>query len=223
MANRPQPATIDSDTRLEGDKRIVPQFLQKLLKQDVILTKKFVSFLLNFVQIRSFKTHCKFLEWSCHGVVWLVCLIAFTYMFDNKSLYQMQVNLFMALIIDIFAVAIIKAITRRRRPSANDDPFCIGPDVYSFPSGHASRSTLIFFFFTTLFPVSFMFWGPLFAWWFSICISRMLLFRHHILDVLGGVFVGTTEALLMAFIWVGPEKATSLVNWISDDRVSGSD
>ena len=32
----------------------------------------------------------------------------------------------MALIIDIFAVAITKAITRRRRPSANDDPFCIG-------------------------------------------------------------------------------------------------
>ena len=60
------------------------------------------------------------------GVVWLVCLIAFTYMFDNKSLYQMQVNLFMALIIDIFAVAITKAITRRRRPSVNDDPFCIG-------------------------------------------------------------------------------------------------
>lgn len=42
-------------------------------------------------------------------------------------------------------------------------------------------------------------------------------------DVIGGVIVGTTETLIMAFIWVGPEKAISLVNWISDDRVSGSD
>lgn len=67
---------------------------------------------MNFVQIRSFKTHCKFLEWSCHGVVWLAGLIAFTYMFDNKDLYQMQVNLFAALIFDIFVVAIIKGELR---------------------------------------------------------------------------------------------------------------
>jgi len=40
--------------------------------------------------------------------VWLVCLLGFTYMFDNKDLYEMEVNLFIALIIDIFAVAIIK-------------------------------------------------------------------------------------------------------------------
>lgn len=34
--------------------------------------------------------------------------MAFTYMFNNADLYQMEVNLFMALIIDIFVVAIIK-------------------------------------------------------------------------------------------------------------------
>lgn len=83
-------------------------FLQEILKRDVALTKKFVSFLLNFVQIRSFKNHCKFLEWSCHGIVWLVAVIGFTYMIEDKSLYEMEVNLFMALIIDIFVVAIVK-------------------------------------------------------------------------------------------------------------------
>lgn len=38
-------------------------------------------------------------------------------MFDNKSLYEMQVNLFVALLIDIFAVAIIKGeiIARRKK------------------------------------------------------------------------------------------------------------
>lgn len=87
---------------------MVPEPLKNLLKKDVELTKKFVSYLLNFVQIRSFKTHCKFLEWSCHGIVWLAGLLAFTYMFDNKALYEMEANLFMALIIDIFVVAIIK-------------------------------------------------------------------------------------------------------------------
>jgi presqualene diphosphate phosphatase len=82
--------------------------LKKILKKDVELTKKFVSYLLNFVQIRSFKNHCKFLEWSCHGIVWLAGLIAFTYLMNSKDLYEMEVNLFIALIIDLFAVAIVK-------------------------------------------------------------------------------------------------------------------
>lgn len=106
----------------------------------------------------------------------------------------MEVNLFFALILDIFVVAIIKgkqnttlrgvnwafsqtlsifaAIARRRRPSVNDDPFCIGPDVYSFPSGHASRSSLLLGFFMFLYPFPILFWPALCAWWFSICISR---------------------------------------------------
>lgn len=105
----------------------------------------------------------------------------------------------------------------------NDDPFCIGPDVYSFPSGHASRATLIAIFFIFLYPVSFLFWAPLFAWWFTVSISRLIMFRHHILDVLGGVLLGLIEALMMAVIWVGPEAASTLVRWISDERTAGSE
>lgn len=117
----------------------------------------------------------------------------------------------------------IVAIARRRRPSVNDDPFCVGPDVYSFPSGHASRSTLITIFFFALYPMSFLFWPPLFAWWFAICISRIIMYRHHILDVLGGIVLGIIEAIVMAFIWFGPDASTTLVRWISDERTSGSE
>jgi hypothetical protein len=52
---------------------------------------------------------------------------------------------------------------------------------------------------------------------------RLLLFRHHILDVFGGVFLGFFEAVVMAIIWIGPETSTNLVKWISDDRISGND
>jgi presqualene diphosphate phosphatase len=71
--------------------------------------------------------------------------------------------------------------------------------------------------------MSFFFWPPIFAWWFSVCISRLLLYRHHILDVVGGVFLGLFESLIMAVIWLGPEASANLVSWISDDRISGSD
>lgn len=49
------------------------------------------------------------------------------------------------------------------------------------------------------------------------------MFRHHILDVVGGIVIGFSEVLVMAIIWIGPETATSLVKWISDDRISGND
>lgn len=52
---------MDPATRME-EKRNIPQPIQKILALDVELTKKFVSFSLNFVPIRSLKTHCKFLE-----------------------------------------------------------------------------------------------------------------------------------------------------------------
>lgn len=53
---------MDDPTTDPGEKRQIPPALQKLLAYDVEMTKRFVSFSLNFVPIRSLKTHCKFLE-----------------------------------------------------------------------------------------------------------------------------------------------------------------
>lgn len=50
------------DQDANEEKRNIPPFVQKLLILDVELTKRFVSFSLNFVPIRSLKTHCKLLE-----------------------------------------------------------------------------------------------------------------------------------------------------------------
>lgn len=83
---------MNPNTRLD-EKRMIPQPIQKLLEWDVKATKRLIAFLLNFKVIEQFKRHCKFLEWSCHGLIWLVGWAAFCYMFDNKELYQTQVNL----------------------------------------------------------------------------------------------------------------------------------
>lgn len=46
---------------MEGGRNIPPA-LKKLLEWDVVMTKRFVSFLLNFIALRSLRTHCKILE-----------------------------------------------------------------------------------------------------------------------------------------------------------------
>lgn len=57
------------------ERRQIPPILEKLLALDVEWTKRFVSFSLNFVPIRSLKTHCKFLEVSHFDVSYIVISI----------------------------------------------------------------------------------------------------------------------------------------------------
>lgn len=193
------------------------------MEWDVKATKHFVSFLLNFKPIEKFKKQCKFIEWTCHGLVWLVCWIAFCYMIDSKDLYQTQVNMFFGLIIDIIFVWILKAATRRRRPAVDDNPLSFGPDKYSFPSGHASRAVFIACFFTAIDPLPIIFFPPLVAWSTSVCFSRLLIYRHHILDVLAGAVLGIFEALLITVFWCNQSTSTWLINFMTDEKLSGAD
>ncbi|GAB1860393.1 Phospholipid phosphatase 6 [Camponotus japonicus] len=144
-----------------SEKRQIPTLLRKVLAVDAYLTDEFVKLVEKFLPLRQLKVHYKLLEISCHGIVWLASSLVLIWILNSKSLYQMQVNLLIGLLLDILLIAVIKAITRRRRPTSNDDSFTIGPDKYSFPSGHASRATFIV----------------------------LLLRRHHIFDVLVGVFL----------------------------------
>ncbi|XP_055628931.1 polyisoprenoid diphosphate/phosphate phosphohydrolase PLPP6 [Toxorhynchites rutilus septentrionalis] len=220
-----QQDNIDPKTRMEKDRedRKLPPALKKILALDVVLTKRFVSFMLNFVPFRSLRTHCKVLEYSCHGIAWLAGWLAFSWMIDKPDWYQMQVNLFIGLLTDIVMVAVVKAATRRRRPAVNDDPFCIGPDKFSFPSGHVSRGVYIVTFLTWLDPVSIVLWPPLLAWCVSLCLSRLLLYRHHILDVIGGICFGLFNAFLISLIWFDQESCIWIISHMTDEKISGAE
>lgn len=127
------------------------------------------------------------------------------------------------MLLDILFVAVIKAITRRRRPTTNDDLFTIGPDKYSFPSGHASRATFIVYFFFYVWPTSLIYAPPLLAWCFSVCTSRLLLRKHHILDVLVGVSLGIFEGLIIGYIYLEQETCVNLISWITEEKIPGSE
>jgi len=55
----------------------------------------------------------------------------------------------------------------------------------------------------------------LFSWAVAVCVSRVLLRRHHILDVLGGVVIGYLEFLLVGILWIGPVGSKVIGDWIS--------
>lgn len=135
------------------------------------------------------------LEWSCNGLIWLaISILLIVY---NQEQSSMVPKLLIGLIVDVFYVAILKALARRRRPTyayQRDQMIVASVDKHSFPSGHCSRATYVAFFANYYFAHS----SPLFCfmvslWALSVCISRVLLGRHHILDCVAGASLGWFE------------------------------
>lgn len=139
-------------------------------------------------------------------------------------MYKIYIFLILGLIIDVIVVGTTKAITRRRRPQPNtDDPFGkYGPDKFSFPSGHTTRSVFVAYFFFYLYPLSIIFRLPLMAWCFSVSISRVLLHRHHILDVVAGFCIGILNGIVMGYLWLGQDACEYIYTMLSDERLEGA-
>nr|CAH7713221.1 unnamed protein product [Callosobruchus chinensis] len=207
-------------------KRRPPESVQKILKFDSNVTNHFVTLVNKHLPfMNSLKMHYQALEISCHGIPWFAFWIAFTWLFNNAHLVQMQVNMLLGLTTDIIFVAIAKAYFRRKRPITNtNDPLGqMGPDIYSFPSGHASRSVFVAYFFLVLYPFHFVCYPPILAWTTCICLSRILMRRHYILDVIAGICLGLLNGLLVGWLWIGQDTALWMINYISDDKLDGGE
>lgn len=50
----------------------------------------------------------------------------------------------------------------------------------------------------------------LLVWSLSVCVSRVFLGRHHILDVLAGIVVGIVEYLILSVIWISEDGAQAI-------------
>ncbi|CAL7935253.1 unnamed protein product [Xylocopa violacea] len=207
----------------KSDKRQISPMLRSILNLDVKLTNAFVRCAEKLVPLKHLKMHYKMLEISCHGICWIASLLALIWILNNKNLYQMQVNLMIALLLDVIIVAVVKAATRRRRPAVNDDPLSMGPDKYSFPSGHSSRSVLIFYFFKYLWPVSGIYLTPLLAWVFAVSMSRILMRRHYIIDIGAGLALGYIEGMLMSLLYLDAQTCVNFISWITDEKIDGAE
>lgn len=209
-----------------GEKRVVPQPLKKLLDWDAVMTDKFVKFVdKKHGPLSKYKGTLKGLEYSCHGIPWLIGTATFIFLLQDSSIRQLLVNIFIALILDIVVVAVVKAITRRRRPLANKDEEMFAAmmvDKYSFPSGHSTRAVMLSFLLPMQYDLFLPFSMALVAWGGAVCVSRVLLHRHHILDVAGGVAIGFIQAVIVSALWLSEESAAGVVNFFLDETQVGA-
>ena len=130
-----------------------------------------------------------------------------------------------AMILDVIVVGSLKAFARRKRPPTKKSDYfkSIGPDKFSFPSGHASRAVLLATIFTQIYPLfeqgflhlisSLLIW----SWAAAVCFSRLVNGRHYVFDVTIGVVVGLLEGLAVSYLWMSTEKAVNILSFFSGE------
>lgn len=172
-----------------------------------------------------------FLEISGHGVPWLVVpIITFVLTPTLSSLSSsLLLNFLVVTFIDLCTIALLKPLVRRSRPTYNTGIGRItvhAVDQFSFPSGHATRAALVFSFYLQArlfrpealhkFIASTPFLVAAFVWAVVTPASRVALGRHYVLDVLGGVFIGSLYGFLWKPLWIGPEFAQDFRDFLRD-------
>lgn len=201
----------------ERNKRDLPDWLFQTLEWDKKITKTAFEWFDGHFGYKKYRSHMKALELSGHGLIWLVLCFAMLYFGFDPSLWS---NMLMLQFLDIILIAITKAIARRRRPALSEDDMFVtlGPDKFSFPSGHASRCCAVALFFVWLYPLGMILSLPFVVWATVVAISRVCLARHHILDVIGGVALAFAEYLIMSVLWLDEAKASKFASVFADSE-----
>ncbi|KAJ3599712.1 hypothetical protein NHX12_033668 [Muraenolepis orangiensis] len=155
----------------------------------------------------------KLVEISGHGVPWLVGTAYCVFKSDSTAGQEVMLNLFMALLLDLVLVSTVKAIVRRRRPAHNRmDMFAtFSIDRYSFPSGHATRAAMCARFLLAHLVLAAPLRVLVLLWAVIVGLSRVLLGRHNVTDVLFGFGMGYCEYNLVEVLWLSPQVLQALL------------
>lgn len=180
--------------------------LYKELDRLLLLDRQLTEALFKKVTIK--EPHV-WIEWSIHGFPWLtIGALASIFAYgrswpDNIQHGFLLLNI--GLVLDICCVGILKFLVLRERPyKGYRQTFEHKIDIYSFPSGHTSRATMLIGlakFFTIIN------WRAFYLLPVLVGTSRIVLGRHYVTDVMAGMLLGYLESLLVQQI---PE---SFNNW----------
>lgn len=120
--------------------------------------------------------------------------------------------LLLALLLDLVLVAVVKGIVRRPRPTHNKmDMFVtVSVDKYSFPSGHATRAALVCRFVLHHLVLAVPLRVLVVLWALVVGVSRVMLGRHNVTDVLFGLLLGYGLYSVVEYCWLSPLNAPAL-------------
>jgi len=133
----------------------------------------------------------------------------------NSPVHEVTFNLVYGLLLDIIIVGLLKNAFKRRRPSGGESRGDIGPDAYSFPSGHSSRAVLISLFIQHVFRFSAFARGLIAINLLWFVLTRVWLGRHYLGDVLVGSLSGYCTFRLVCYLWMSSSQLAQMALYSS--------
>eukprot|EP00899_Mesostigma_viride_P021340 jgi/Mesvir1/29207/Mv08625-RA.1 len=161
----------------------------------------------------AYRVAWQLLEHSGNGLFWVPLPATIFCMPLTVTLRILLANLFLGFLYDLALIGTVKMVLKRSRPQYNKDfKYVVSVDQYSFPSGHASRTSFI----ATLCclrlhtvweeapvrpPVSLpLILTLVIVWSLMTASSRIFLGRHFVSDVCMGLILG----VLLGYAVAGP-------------------
>lgn len=119
-----------------------------------------------------------------------------------------------ALLLDIMTVAGVQKLIKRRGPFESSPSLLdyLTMDVYAFPAGHASRAAMVSKFFLSHLVLAVPLRVLLLLWALCVGLSRVMIGRHHITDVLSGFAIGYFQFRLVELVWMSSNTCQMLIS-----------
>uniref|UniRef100_A0A8C6TCP6 Polyisoprenoid diphosphate/phosphate phosphohydrolase PLPP6 n=1 Tax=Neogobius melanostomus TaxID=47308 RepID=A0A8C6TCP6_9GOBI len=199
--------------------RLNPSFirvaLSSLLAIDLWMSKRLGVCACEDASWGSVRPLMKLIEISGHGIPWLAGTVYCMYKSDSAAGQEVMLNLLIGLLLDLMLVGIVKALVRRRRPSHNRmDMFAtFSVDRYSFPSGHSTRAAMCGRFVLTHLVLAAPLRVLVHLWVAIVGLSRVMLGRHNVTDVVFGFWMGYVQYNLIEMLWISPLMLQRLLGY----------
>lgn len=141
----------------------------------------------------------------------IFCLSQFAFLPDRLCF---DFPWFTALLLDVMIVAGLQKLAKRKGPYDINPGFLdyLTMDVYAFPAGHASRAAMVSKFFLNHLVLAIPLRILLVVWAFCVGLSRVMIGRHHITDVLCGFVFGYLQFRLVELIWMSSNTCQMLIS-----------
>ena len=137
---------------------------------------------------RTWRTLALLVAHSGDSPVWAAIFAAVWFLGDPR--WRAIVILAVAGMVSIeIVVIIVKLFVKRLRPAGTFGAIYRKTDPYSFPSGHAARAAMLIIL-SGLYCPSLIFAGIL-LWSPVMILSRIAIGIHYVLDIIGGLLLGT--------------------------------
>lgn len=129
---------------------------------------------------------------------WFIITPIWYYLFNGD---QEAITFGFITLVMLLPVFIMKQTIRRNRPDFKDTRFgAVIFDEFSFPSGHATRSTYVVILMSFYMKELLIFW---ILWALLMISSRLILGVHYVSDILGGIVLSLFCLLIMyLFGWI---------------------